>query len=364
MGGWAHAALYIAVVLVGPVLALWVVQGMTAVQRARLHATLGMTILVGSRGAGRKPWPVGPWLAATTWRQLGFHLLALVTGVAGGGLVAVCWLAPVAAIGYLATGHPPAAAAAAACLAAAGLLLVAPWLAQRVTAADEASAARALLGPSHREELAQRVESLAAAGDLVAAADADDAAGFERDLHDGAQQRLVSLAMNLGLTREGFASAPEPVRQAIADAHHEAEAALVELRESCPAGSTPPCSPTGGSTRPAPGCHRAPQCRSRCTWIGRILRRPASRGSRISSSARRSPTWPSTQRPPAPRSPSPARRSPARESPTTATAAPPSVGTACGLAGLRDRVEGVDGWMHVSSPSAGRPSLAELPCGS
>jgi signal transduction histidine kinase len=230
VGGWGHAVLYIAVVVVGPVLALWVVQGLAAVQRARLRATLGVTVPASSGTAERQPWPVGPWLATTTWRQLAFHLLALVTGVAGGGLVAACWLAPVAAIGYLAAAHPPAAAAAAACLAAAGLLLVAPWLAQRVAAADEASA-RSLLGPSHSEELAQRVESLARSrADLVAAADAERRR-IERDLHDGAQQRLVSLAMNLGLTRERFATAPEPIRQAIADAHDEAVLALSELRE-------------------------------------------------------------------------------------------------------------------------------------
>jgi signal transduction histidine kinase len=229
VGGWGHAVLYIAVVAAGPVLALWVVQGLTAVQRARLHATLGVTIPAGPR-AERKPWPVGPWLAAATWRQLGFHLLALVTGVGGAGLVAACWLAPLAAIGYLAAGHPPAAAAAAACLAAAGLLLAAPRLAQLVSGVDEASA-RALLGPSPRDELAQRVESLARSrSDLVAAADAERRR-IERDLHDGAQQRLVSLAMNLGLTRERFASAPEPVRQAIAEAHDEAVLALTELRE-------------------------------------------------------------------------------------------------------------------------------------
>jgi len=229
VGGWGHAVLYIAVVAAGPVLALWVVQGLTAVQRARLHATLGVTIPAGPR-AERKPWPVGPWLAAATWRQLGFQLLALVTGVGGGGLVAACWLAPLAAIGYLAAGHPPAAAAAAACLAAAGLLLAAPRLAQLVSGVDEASA-RALLGPSPRDELAQRVESLARSrSDLVAAADAERRR-IERDLHDGAQQRLVSLAMNLGLTRERFASAPEPVRQAIAEAHDEAVLALTELRE-------------------------------------------------------------------------------------------------------------------------------------
>ena len=64
----------------------------------------------------------------------------------------------------------------------------------------------------------------------MAAADAERRR-IERDLHDGAQQRLVSLAMNLGMARERFAGAPEPVRRAIADAHDEAVLALSELRE-------------------------------------------------------------------------------------------------------------------------------------
>ncbi len=228
VGGWAHAVAYIAVVVAGPVLALWAVQGLTALQRSRLRATLGLEIPAGPRAAERRPWPVGPWLTAATWRQLGFHLLAILTGVIGGGLVAACWLAPVAAIAYLATGRRRRAAAAVA--AAAGLLLAAPWLARQVTRADAASA-RALLGPGRSEELAQRVESLARSrADVVAAADAERRR-IERDLHDGAQQRLVSLAMNLGMARERFADAPEPVRRAIADAHDEAVLALSELRE-------------------------------------------------------------------------------------------------------------------------------------
>ena len=127
VGGWAHAVLYIAVVVTVPVLALWAVQGLAALQRSRLRATLGLEIPTGARAPDRRPWPVGPWLAAATWRQLGFHLLAIVTGVIGGGLVAACWLAPVAAVAYLAAGHPPAAAGAVAVAVAAGLLLAAPW---------------------------------------------------------------------------------------------------------------------------------------------------------------------------------------------------------------------------------------------
>jgi signal transduction histidine kinase len=225
VGGWAHAVLYIAVVVAGPVLALWAVQGLAALQRSRLHATLGVDIPAGARASERRPWPAGAWLAAATWRQLGFHLVAILTG-----LVAACWLAPLAAISYLAVARPPAAAGAAACVAAVGLLLTAPWLARQVTRADEAQA-RALLGPSRSEQLAVRVESLARSrADVVAATDAERRR-IERDLHDGAQQRLVSLAMNLGMARERFTGAPEPVRRAIAEAHDEAVLALSELRE-------------------------------------------------------------------------------------------------------------------------------------
>jgi signal transduction histidine kinase len=53
---------------------------------------------------------------------------------------------------------------------------------------------------------------------------------IERDLHDGAQQRLVALAMTLGLAR---LDAPPggPLAEQLARAHEEAGAALAELRE-------------------------------------------------------------------------------------------------------------------------------------
>jgi signal transduction histidine kinase len=230
VGGWSHAVLYSAVVVVIPVLVPWVTQGLTALQWSRLRATLGTEIPAPLRTAGRAPWPVGPWLAAGTWHQLGFHLLALCTGVAGGLLVAACWLAPVAAVGYLAAFGGLPAVGLLACAAAAALLLTAPWVARQVTRAD-AFLARGLLGPTRSEELALRVKSLARSrAGAVAAADAERRR-IERDLHDGAQQRLVSLAMNLGMARERFDGEAEPVRQAIAAAHEEAILALSELRE-------------------------------------------------------------------------------------------------------------------------------------
>src|SRR6202034_2526965 len=53
---------------------------------------------------------------------------------------------------------------------------------------------------------------------------------LERDLHDGTQQRLVSLAINLGMARAQVSTAEE-ARRAIADAHEEAKSALAELRD-------------------------------------------------------------------------------------------------------------------------------------
>jgi signal transduction histidine kinase len=53
---------------------------------------------------------------------------------------------------------------------------------------------------------------------------------LERDLHDGTQQRLVSLAINLGMARAQVSTAEE-AHQAIADAHEEAKSALAELRD-------------------------------------------------------------------------------------------------------------------------------------
>jgi signal transduction histidine kinase len=175
--------------------------------------------------------------AAGTWRQIAYHVLALFIGVAGGALTAAFWtvgiglglVIPMRLLGLWADeGWLPATAPAGVLAVAA--LLAAPWVARGVARTDTA-VARALLGPSRNEQLTLRVESLARSrADVVAATDAERRR-IERDLHDGAQQRLVSLAMNLGMARAGLADAPAPAREAIAAAHDEAVQALAELRE-------------------------------------------------------------------------------------------------------------------------------------
>jgi len=109
------------------------------------------------------------------------------------------------------------------------VLFAAPWVAQGMAAMDVALA-RALLGPSRDEQLRARVASLTESrAGVVDAADAERRR-IERDLHDGTQQRLVSLAMNLGMARARLAEDPGPAREAIEAAHEEAKQALVELR--------------------------------------------------------------------------------------------------------------------------------------
>ena len=54
---------------------------------------------------------------------------------------------------------------------------------------------------------------------------------IERDLHDGAQQRLVALAMELGRAKSKLADDVDAARELVEQAHAEAKAALKELRD-------------------------------------------------------------------------------------------------------------------------------------
>ena len=64
---------------------------------------------------------------------------------------------------------------------------------------------------------------------IVAAADAERRR-IERDLHDGAQQRLVALAMELGRAKAKFADDLDAARELVDQAHVQAKEALTELR--------------------------------------------------------------------------------------------------------------------------------------
>ena len=114
----------------------------------------------------------------------------------------------------------------------AAMVLTAPWVTEAVTSADR-WLIRALLGPGG---LAQRVRDL----EQTRALAVDDAAALlrrvERDMHDGAQIRLATLAMNLGMAKEKLGDGGDPLdvtaaRELLDAAHRGAKDALVELRD-------------------------------------------------------------------------------------------------------------------------------------
>ncbi len=185
------------------------------------------------------------------WRALGYGLLKIPLAIPE-GYGAFCYVFGIVNLSYpvwwpLFRNHPPGTTldpvraltpfgtlgtrtfGGTLIIAAAGLamLLAAPWLMRAGTTLDVA-AMRRLLGPPR---LAERVRELQASR----AQAIDDAATMmrrlERDLHDGAQIRLATLALNLGMAREKFDDDPEQARELLALSHQGAKDALAELRE-------------------------------------------------------------------------------------------------------------------------------------
>jgi signal transduction histidine kinase len=227
-------------VLAGIALVLLARVPLTAIQRHRFWSLLGIEILKPGAAEGSLSHRlVSAVRSEASWRQLAYHLVVGPAIALGGMLTLVLWAAATGLITVNGWAHlfpalsglKPFRAKALTLDVIAGilLLLAAPALAAALTWLDS-HAGRALLGPSRAVELERRVESLSESrAGVVDAADAERRR-IERDLHDGAQQRLVSLAMNLGLARATLTDVPEPVRQVIAEAHEEAKEALAELR--------------------------------------------------------------------------------------------------------------------------------------
>jgi signal transduction histidine kinase len=237
----AMAALVPAVAALPVLLTLVVTPLLTAGQRRRYRALVGKDL---PRPA--VPGPGRNWTSAvrrlTTralWRQVCYHavagpLLAVLdlavlavwaAAVVAASLYVWIWALPpqwrVTDLGYTTQ---------AAYITAGGLALL--FLGPRLTGALvrlDTRAAEVLLGPSRTEKLTRRVADLAESrAGVLDAADAERRR-LERDLHDGAQQRLVSLAVNLGLARATLGDLPEDARKVIDEAHREAKEAIAEL---------------------------------------------------------------------------------------------------------------------------------------
>ncbi len=88
---------------------------------------------------------------------------------------------------------------------------------------------RSLLAPS-RETLERRVAEVSASRTETIDHSAAELRRIERDLHDGAQARLVALGMNLGLAEEMLATDPEGAALLLAEARGVTTSALGDLR--------------------------------------------------------------------------------------------------------------------------------------
>ena len=299
-------------------------------------------------------------------------------------------------------------------IGAAGVLL-APWLARAVIAGDR-WLIRALLGPG---ALAERVRDLEESRALAV----DDAAArlrrLERDLHDGAQARLVALAMSLGMAREKLGDGerggdPDRARDLVDRAHRNATEAIAELRDIA-RGIHPPVldngldaalatlaarSPvpvelvTGIPQRPSPAIEdiayfcaaelltnvakhsRARRANLEAVAAGGLLRLRvtddgiggAAPGSPVPGATRGGPGPGATRRSPgaAPGSPAPGGTAATGRGSAPGRGSTPGRGSApgrgSGLAGLAERVRTVDGRIQISSPPGGPTVITvELP---
>jgi signal transduction histidine kinase len=109
------------------------------------------------------------------------------------------------------------------------MLPLVPYL-MTLVAGTDAAVARALLAGGSAERL--RAELTAVSRSRARLADAFEAERrrIERDLHDGAQQKLVSLTMQLGLARLDLPPG-SPAAETVAAAHDQAKQLMAELRE-------------------------------------------------------------------------------------------------------------------------------------
>jgi signal transduction histidine kinase len=223
-------------------------RAMAAVERSRLAALLGEHLddpvppLV-----SRSPWGrlVERARSRPRWREIAYHVLALPRGVVTYLVAGVAWCGSAALLllplyvsvlpgdtakfGLFEVSQGPATALAS-LVGLSGLLVAAPWATLGMARLDVATA-RWLLAPRRRDDLGEQVSRLETS--RAAAVDSAEAERrrIERDLHDGAQQRLVALAMGLGTARERLDADPEGGRQLVAEAHEEAKAALKEIRD-------------------------------------------------------------------------------------------------------------------------------------
>ena len=181
--------------------------------------------------------------SAATWRVMLHHLASAVLGYLVITIAAWAVFTAVLLIAYpsgdaagmsplvsllqawLGEGGRPAAITVGVILLAAAPLMI--YFAGRF----DRSVLAPLLGPRAVEALEQRIETLADARQGAVDAATSERLRIERDLHDGVQPQLVSVAMTLGMARSKFASDPAQAQALVERAHDETKEAITDLRQ-------------------------------------------------------------------------------------------------------------------------------------
>ncbi len=240
----------LAIVLVGvPLLVLSALAGIPLARLERLRLRLVDLAPAPGRHAAPSATGLRPWLttrlrAPATWRELGYALLfAVLLWPVDALAITVALLFPLSMVAspllmatvgdgmetkvlkqWTITTWPMAFG-----VAALGLVLLAlSAYVLGVVAGARAELTRLLIAPRDADLGAELVELTRSRARLVDAFEAERRR-IERDLHDGAQQRLVALTMTLGLAR--LDAPPGPLADQLATAHDQAGRALAELRE-------------------------------------------------------------------------------------------------------------------------------------
>jgi len=181
---------------------------------------------------------IAPFSDRTTWKEVTYvWLVQPVLGVVNFTVAVAAWAVPLWAITLpiyaihgkgaapeLWTGERLDTWHEVLPVVAGGLVVLplVPWII-RAFAKLDAAVARGLLSPS-------KVDAMRATQARTVDIAIADRRQIERDLHDGAQQRLLSLGMDLGMALEKFESDPDAARGLVGDAHAELQRAIAELR--------------------------------------------------------------------------------------------------------------------------------------
>ena len=168
------------------------------------------------------------------WRQVGFLALNIVIGIVVGNLgVAAFGVAPQVAFtdpfsgGWLGLG--PLAWAVSFALAVV-LFGAAPRIAKFV-AGFKAQVTAWFLGVDQLAAAQRRVTDLSTQRQDILDAVASERRRIERNLHDGVQQQLVAIGLDLGMAEQQLGADPDRARELIVSARQKVQGSIGELRQ-------------------------------------------------------------------------------------------------------------------------------------